>query len=263
MIHPPFLTSELLWRAGFSHAFFTRQGGVSEGAFASLNLSYEVGDRAEHVRENLGRAARALGLRPDAVYVPAQVHGADVLCLTGHESVHDVARIAADAVVAEQTGVAAGVRTADCVPILLADPATGRVAAVHAGWRGVAAEIVVRSVERLVARGSSAPALLAAIGPHIGPEAFEVGEDVAAELDRASDGSAVLRTSGRKPRVALARILHAQLRRAGLRSGNIEQLPGCTLRDADRFFSYRRDGKQSGRMLSVIAPRGVASSEQA
>jgi YfiH family protein len=174
-----------------------------------------------------------------------------------------VARIAADAVVAEQAGVAAGVRTADCVPILLADPVAGRVAAVHAGWRGVVAEIVVRAVERLVARGSSKTALLAAIGPHIGPEAFEVGEDVASELDRASNPSAVLRSPGRKPRVALAHILQAQLHRAGLRPDNIEQLPGCTLRDADRFFSYRRDGKQSGRMLSVISPRAVATSEHA
>jgi YfiH family protein len=255
----PYLESALLARAGFSHAFFTRRGGVSEGPFATLNLSSEVGDRSEHVRENLGRAARALGLDSDRVYVPAQVHGREVLVVTGTELSSALARTPADALVSNPLGRRApfgvAVRTADCVPILLADRESGRVAAVHAGWRGVVAEIVPHTIEQMAALGSRPASLLAVLGPHIGPAAFEVGEEVAAEFGRAGVEGSVLRRHAQKPNVDLGRILRAQLARAGLPESQVEQLPGCTYRDSAEFFSYRRDGKHSGRMLSVILPR--------
>jgi len=256
-MHPcPHLSSGLLTRAGFVHAFFTRRGGVSEGPFAALNLSPGVGDRPEHVSENLGRAARSLGLPSERVYVAAQVHDRGVLLLHGSEQASAVAEVPADAIVSGNPALGCGVRTADCVPILLADPATGRVAAVHAGWRGVVRQVIASTTEQLRALGSPGSALLAAIGPHIGPDAFEVDEDVAAELERASSASGVVRRrAGSKPHVDLARIVRAQLRQAGLPEAHIEDVPGCTYQDAASFFSYRRDGQKSGRMLAVIVPK--------
>jgi YfiH family protein len=257
----PHLQSALLAEAGFSHAFFTRRGGVSEGPFATLNLSLEVGDRTEAVRENLGRAAQVLGLPSERIYAPAQVHGRAVLVVNGQELTAEVARTPADALVSNPREPAArfgvAVRTADCVPILLADRESGRVAAVHAGWRGVVAEILLHAIEQMLALGSRPASLLAVLGPHIGPAAFEVGEEVAAELERAGGTGCVLRRPGQKPHGDLAHILRAQLARAGLTEGQVEQLPGCTYRDASDFFSYRRAGKESGRMLSVISPRSV------
>jgi YfiH family protein len=254
----PYLASGLLARAGFTHAFFTRRGGVSEGPFATLNLSPQVGDRAEQVRENLGRAGRSLALAPERIYVAAQTHDREVVLLDGSEQVDAVARTAADAIVSSAPGIGCGVRTADCVPILLADPESGRVAAVHAGWRGLVRQVIASATERMSAQGSRRAALLAAFGPHIGPDAFEVGDDVAAELANASSAQGVVqRAPTGKALVSLARVVRAQLIAAGLDDARIEQVPGCTYRDASQFFSYRRDGQRSGRMLAIIVPRAL------
>lgn len=252
----PYLASGLLARAGFTHAFFTRRGGVSEGPFATLNLSPQVGDRPEHVRENLGRAARSLSLSPERIYVPSQTHDRDVIVLDGSEQVDEVARTAADAISSSAPGLGCAVRTADCVPILLADPESGRVAAVHAGWRGVVRHVIGNATDRMSALGSRRSALLAAFGPHIGPDAFEVGDDVAEQLANASAAEGVVqRAPTGKALVSLARVVRAQLIAAGLDDARIEQVPGCTYRDASQFYSHRRDGQRSGRMLAVIVPR--------
>ncbi|MEY4545071.1 MAG: hypothetical protein RL685_1266 [Pseudomonadota bacterium] len=255
-------TSALLTRAGFLHGFFSREGGVSEGPFASLNCSPDVGDRAENVRENLARVAQALGLTVEHICVAAQVHDRGVIVLDGSESASTVARTAADAIVSSAPALGCGVRTADCVPILLADPESGRVAAVHAGWRGVVREVLASAIEHMVTLGSRRAALLAAFGPHIGPSAFEVGADVALELSRASTAAGgVQRAAGGKAHVDLASIVQAQLCAAGLSPEHIEQVPGCTHTDAARYFSFRRDGQRSGRMLSVIVPRVAGGHE--
>jgi polyphenol oxidase len=249
-----YLQSALLDGEGFVHAFFTRRGGVSGGPFATLNLSLAVGDHPEHVTENLRQAARVLGLAASRVCVPRQVHGNSVLVLDGPDGAL-LEGTPADASVSLEPTLACAVRTADCVPILLADRESGRVAAVHAGWRGVVGKVVRATVERMQALGSRPAALLAAIGPHISAQAFEVGEEVAAQLAAASPRSdVVVRGPGQKPHVALAAILRAQLLELGLASDAIEELPGCTYGDAERFFSYRRDGQRSGRMLSAIVP---------
>jgi polyphenol oxidase len=250
------IRSELLTRAGFTHVFFTRRGGVSEGGFASLNASPDVGDRAEHVTENLRRIARVLGVGPAELYVPRQVHGRGVLVLGRERAQGVVATTPADAIVTSEPALACAVRTADCVPILLGDPESGRVAAVHAGWRGVAQDIARATVEVMTRLGSRAAAITAAIGPHISVEAFEVGDDVARQLARASGAAdVILQTAGHKARADLGKILVSQLVAAGLAPGNVEQLPGCTYRDGACFFSYRRDGLESGRMLSAIVSK--------
>lgn len=186
-----------------------------------------------------------------------QVHGRGVTIIDERQSTSDVAELEADASIARAAGIACGVRTADCVPILLADPASGRVAAVHAGWRGIAANIIGACVEKMASLGSEPHDLVAAFGPHISAHAFEVGEDVAVELERSAGGSgSVLRAAASRPHVDLARIIRAQLALGGLRDSRIEQVDGCTFSDRSSFFSHRRDGSPGGRMLSAIVALG-------
>jgi purine-nucleoside/S-methyl-5'-thioadenosine phosphorylase / adenosine deaminase len=254
--HIPYLQSPLLSAAGFRHAFFTRRGGVSLGPYESLNFGYGVGDERAHVEENFRRAAQVLAVGAEAVLVLSQVHGNRVV--RGEPGQHRAELLACegDALIASGGDIACGVRTADCVPILLADPDSGSVAAVHAGWRGTVLRIVEQAASELERLGARRSRLLAAIGPHIERGAFEVGEDVAAELAAASNAVGTIeQRPGARPHADLRAILTAQLHEAGLPAGAIDQVPGCTVEDAELFFSYRRDGPKSGRMLSAIVPR--------
>src|SRR3954469_25950316 len=180
-----FLESRMLREAGFRHAFFTRNGGVSEGAYRSLSFSIAAGDDPDHVTQNLQRAAFALGVEPSRVHFLSQVHGSMSHTLSGSETQADVIRVEGDALVSRAPGLACGVRSADCVPVLLADRKSGAVAAAHAGWRGAAGGVVSSAVAALRALAPN-PDLLAAIGPHISLAAFEVSEDVAQTLLNAS-----------------------------------------------------------------------------
>lgn len=143
-----------------------------------------------------------------------------------------------DALIATEAGVPVSIRTADCLPILLADPRTGIVAAVHAGWRGTAAGIAALAVQRM---GSRPRDLYAAIGPGIGKCCYEVGMDVALQLGEQHAG-----------RVDLADHNRRQLEAAGLHPANIDMLALCTYCERDQFWSYRREGERAGRMISYI-----------
>jgi YfiH family protein len=254
--HIPYLQSPILGAAGFRHAFFTRRGGVSLGPYESLNFGYSVGDERAHVEENFRRAAQALGVRAEAVLVLSQVHGNRVVRVESGQQRAELLAHEGDALIAASGDIACGVRTADCVPILLADPDSGSVAAVHAGWRGTVQRIAEQAVGELERLGARRSRLLAAIGPHIARAAFEVGEDVAAELQGASTATAAVEVRpGARPHADLRRIISAQLQEAGLEPRAIDQVEGCTVEEPERFFSYRRDGAQSGRMLSAIVPR--------
>jgi YfiH family protein len=247
------LESALLSRAGFSHGFFTRQGGVSDGAFRSLNFSSAVGDAPERVAANFERAGTALGVDAPRIYFLSQVHGRDVITVDGSEPRSEVLERRGDGVVSRTPGVACGVRSADCVPVLVADRRSGAVAALHAGWRGTVAGIVGAGVRRLCELAGNDVDLVAAIGPHISLAAFEVSEEVARELAAASpDAGVVDRSRGPRPHVDLRRIVRAQLRAAGLADENVDDVFGCTVGDPERFFSFRRDGAKSGRHLSAI-----------
>ena len=262
--HIPHLQSPLLSAAGFRHAFFTRRGGVSLGPYESLNFGYSVGDERAHVEENFRRAAQALGVGAQAVLVLSQVHGSSVVQVEPGQLRAELLAHEGDALIAAAGEVACGVRTADCVPILLADPDSGSVAAVHAGWRGAVQRIVEQATSELERLGARRSRLLAAIGPHIARAAFEVGEDVAAELQRASSATAAIEARpGARPHADLRRIISAQLQEAGLDARAIDQVQGCTVEEPERFFSYRRDGAKSGRMLSAIVPRDAAFSRAA
>lgn len=254
---PSAVTSELLDRAGFRHAFFTRLGGVSRPPWDTLSFAVSVGDDPAAVRENFARAARILGVSVDRVYVLSQVHGTASRVLTGAESFDEVVRSVGDITLSRTRGVACSVRSADCTPVLLGDRASGAVTAIHSGWRGTVANVAAAGVAALRGLIGGEGDLVAAIGPHIQACCFEVGDDVAAQLAACSSlgASAVIREDGRKPHVDLRRIVRAQLESAGVRAEAIDDVMGCSVCDEERFHSYRRDGAVSGRMLSSIVAR--------
>lgn len=249
----PRLESAALRAAGFSHAFFTRAGGVSLPPWASLNFAANTGDSPVSIDENLARAAIVLSADPARIYYASQVHGVDVLTLDGTEDRREVVRREADAVLSRTSGVVCAVRSADCGTVLVGDRRTRSVVAIHAGWRGAVAGVVERGVEALLGVGAMAGDLVAAIGPHIGPCCFEVGSEVALELAAASSlgEGAVVRREGAKAFVDLRGILARKLEVLGV--GTVDHVPGCTVCDAETFFSYRREGRVSGRLLSAIS----------
>jgi hypothetical protein len=196
---------------------------------------------------------RALGV--EALHQVSQVHGREVRRVAPGESVAQVRDTEADALVAPAGAIAIGVRVADCVPVLVADPVTGAVGAIHAGWRGTVAGVVRAAIGELAAQGGDVADFRAALFPHIGPCCFEVGDDVAAEIERASPIPNVVVREHAKPHVDLARVVIAQLAHAGLREERIEVVPGCTKHEPARFHSFRRDGANSGRHHAVIVSR--------
>ncbi len=240
------LTSPRLERAGFAHGFATRHSGISVGPFASLSFA-RTREPAEHVEENLRRLGSRVGFVPGELFEVSQVHGARVVRREGRDeaTTRALRQEEADAIVVRRG--AAGVRVADCVPVLIGAPRSGEAAAVHAGWRGLVAGVVPAALAEL-GEGRK----VAAIGPCIGPCCFEVGEGVAAQIVQAAGDGVIARTLGAKAWVDLRRAVRAQLRAAGLAEEEIEDVAGCTSCDPARFFSYRRDGEQSGRHLAVI-----------
>lgn len=232
IVVPLLLESALLRAAGFRHGFSTRAvdfrpGGGRHGTRAEADTKMA----AESV-------ALALRFDPARLHQVEQVHGDRVVLAAKSRGEK------ADALLATESGDAVAVRVADCVPILLADPRSGGVLAVHAGWRGVVAGIIPRALE--IASANAVRISIAAIGPCIGPCCFEVGEEVAAKLEAFID-----RREGDKSFVDLRRAVRAQL--AGVTG--IEDVPGCTKHEEDQFFSHRRDGDAAGRHLAVIVAR--------
>jgi YfiH family protein len=220
-----------------------------------LSFVVATGDDPASVLENRRRAARHLGVAVEKLYYLSQVHGTAARLLTGEEPWDEVLRSQGDITVSASRGVGCGVRSADCVPVLLADRESGAVAAIHSGWKGTVVDVVRRGVEALRAAGSGS-AIVAAVGPHIERCCFEVGEDVARELAACSPaGDRALIRGGARPKVDLRAIVHAQLEAMGIAPSAIEDVEGCTVCDPARFFSYRRDGQVSGRLLSAIAVR--------
>lgn len=239
---------------GVVHGFTGRRGGGS-GAMRELNLAPRPWDAAEAVRANWHRVAGELGVPPERLALVHQVHGRTV-CEADAATVSGPAGVLgeADAVFTRASGVAVAVRTADCVPILLAAP-EGPVAAVHAGWRGAAAGVVRATVEALAEAGVAPAALVAAIGPSIAGAHYEVGAEVVEAL--AATGVPAERfVTGRsergRPCVAVAAAVEAQLRALGVEQ--IDRYEGSTWAEPD-LWSHRRDGPRAGRQAAVIARR--------
>jgi hypothetical protein len=232
----------------FPHGFTTRDGGVSPAPWDAMNLGGAVGDEPERVAANWDRLRAAVGLRFARAH---QVHGDRVVVASEpHEP-----REEADAIATRAAGVAACVSVADCVPVLIADPRSGAVAAVHAGWRGSLAGIAGRAVAALAQQFDARPEeLLAAIGPSIGPCCYEVDPELA-ERFRAAFGPAVANSSPAQPRLDLWMANERALRAAGLPARRVEVLSRCTSCEPERFFSHRRDRGRTGRQVGFIAPR--------
>lgn len=218
---------------------------------ASLDLGPAVDLPAEAL-ENRQRLARAAGLDPDRLVTAHQIHGTAVVRGVPGEVVE------ADGLWTDAPGTWVGIRTADCVPLLLADVRGTRVAAVHSGWRGTEARIAAAAVSALAAQGTSPAQLRAAIGPCIGRCCYEVGEDLAGRFHRAFGDSVIDRSAGRRPHLDLRRAVRLTLQTAGIADGAIEDVPGCTACDAERFFSHRRDRGHTGRHLAFVAPGALS-----
>ena len=229
------------------HGFPGRLGGVSVAPFDSLNTSFSVGDEPRAVETNLGRLAFAAGVPPARLVTARQVHGDRVVHAPDVDDTTE-----ADAVWSSSAAIAVGVRTADCLPVLLEDRRTGAVAAVHAGWRGVLSEIVVRTLEALEGQGSRREDLWAAIGPCIQPCCFEVDGDLPARFAAAFGDAVVVAAPGKaKVHLDLPAAVLGSLGRAGVPVDHVSRLPHCTSCEA-RFFSYRREHGKTGRQLSFI-----------
>lgn len=249
------LRSELLRRHGFSHGFSLRAGGVSLAPYDSLNLGGAVGDDPACVAENRRRIAESVGYAPDRLFEVSQVHGRGVRQVRASEAPFSVRLEEADALASSEHGVVVGVRVADCLPLVLVDPETRAVAVVHAGWRGTTLGVAAAAL-RVLCEATSAPVerLHAAVFPHIRSCCFEVGPDVAEQIVEASPDKSAIDASRGRPYVQLAAVIGSQLVALGVPALQIDDVPGCTCCDAQRFFSYRRDGKRSGRhLLAVIA----------
>jgi len=225
---------------------------VSAAPFDSLNLGFHLGDDDEAVRENRTRFARSLDLSLDHLFEQRQVHGNQVREVTRSDRTAHVVNLEGDALVAREEGLGVAARTADCVPILIAHPPSGDVAAVHAGWRGAVADVAGHAVQHMKRDPTE---MIAAIGPHIRVRAFEIGDEVASERERAAGGRPVAARGNLKTHGDLAALIRLQLQHRGIPPTAIDDVGGCTHDDAGLFFSHRRDRARTGRHLSVIVAR--------
>ncbi len=220
----------------------TRSGGVSRGPYAGLNLGDHVGDEPWAVRQNRALLQQELGLPAPPLWLQ-QVHGCEVVQVEG-----DPGGCSADAAVTREAGRVCAVLTADCLPLLLCDRAGSRVAAVHAGWRGLLDGVIESALDALALPGAE---LLCWLGPAIGPDAFEVGPEVRAGFVERDPGSAAAFRPSPAGRWLADIYALARRRLAARKVGLVAGGGYCTVSDPARFYSYRRDGV-TGRMVSLI-----------
>lgn len=231
--------------SGAHFAFTDRWGGVSAVPYEELNLGGAVGDDPDSVRANRELAAKSLGLDPDLVVWMNQVHGPDVAVVDEPWGDRPVPQV--DAVVTKRRGLALAVLTADCTPVLLADPVAGVVAGAHAGRPGMIAGVVPAAVAAMVELGAEPARIVARTGPAVCGRCYEVPEAMRAEV-AAVEPAAYAETSWGTPAVDVTAGVHAQLERLGVRDR--EQSPVCTL-ESDDHFSYRRD-RTTGRLAGYV-----------
>ena len=251
-----FLRSNVLPGDGIAHAFFTRQGGVSTGVYDSLNGGVGSKDDPACVTENRARMARALGVAPERLLVPYQIHSPDVLYV--REPWAPDARPRVDGLVTDQPGVALGVTGADCGMILFADAEARVIGACHAGWKGAFTGVLEATVQAMETLGSDREDITAVLGPTIGAASYEVGpEFVARFIEADKDHSRYFKPSTRADHAMfdLHGFIGMRLQRAGV--GRFDDMGLDTYADPERFFSYRRTTHRSepdyGRLVSAIA----------
>jgi polyphenol oxidase len=242
--------------ARIRHGFFTRDGGVSDGIYASLNGGPGSADAPANVAENRARIATALGVPPDCLITAYQVHSPDVVIVDRPWTADRRPR--ADAIVSRSRGIAIGVTTADCGPLLLADETAGVIGAAHAGWRGALSGVLEATVAAMERCGADRRSITAALGPMIRQTNYEVGPELVAQFTAESQANE--RFFGVSPREGhaffdLAGYITASLAAAGV--DQVEDLGHCTYADEAQFFSYRRSihmrQADYGRHINAIA----------
>ncbi len=250
----PFVRSPLLDAPGVSHAFFTREGGVSEGLYASLNGGAGSRDAPDAVSENKRRMAMTLGVEPRNLLVPYQVHSAHAHAIDApwRERPH------CDGVATATRGLALGVTGADCGIVLFCDSGAGVIAAAHAGWKGALEGVLDATLEQMERLGASRPAISAVLGPTISKDSYEVGPEFVERFlvaDKASKRFFGGSANAGKSMFDLPGYIGARLVAAGV--GAFENLALDTYSNEDRFYSYRRSVHRSepdfGRLVAAIA----------
>lgn len=258
---PPHLTAESFPADGrVRHAFFTRRGGVSGGIYASLNTGYGSKDDTAAVAENRSRVASLFGLPERALNTVYQVHGRDVVRVEGPWPAGSTPP-RADAMVTDRPGVALGVLSADCTPVLFADDRAGIVGAAHAGWKGALAGVVQATVDAMEAMGAARSSIAACVGPTIAQASYEVGPEFPAPfLDGDPDNAQFFIPSERDGHFMFDLPGYVTATLAALGLGAVENVDRDTCAEAEMFFSYRRSTKRGepdyGRCISAIAISG-------
>jgi len=241
--------------ASLRHGFYTRQGGVSPAPYASLNCSEASFDAPENIEENRRRIAESLEIEPDRLVTCRQVHAcaAHVVVAAGNPK----ARPEADALVTDRRGLALGILTADCAPVLFVDPVAGVIGAAHAGWRGALDGVIEQTLVTMERLGASRRSICAAIGPCIWQDSYEVAADFPIPFYIEDEASGeYFKPSAKRGHLLfdLPSFVTTQLVKAGIE--NIAPSPADTYTNEDRFFSHRRGyvrgAKEDGRMISTI-----------
>ncbi len=253
----PTLRSALLKDDRVAHAFFTREGGVSTGIFAALNVGLGSSDDPAHVRENRRRAAETFDLPEAALVTAYQVHSADVAVVDRAWEPGKGPKV--DGLVTDKPGVALGILTADCAPVLFADFRAGVIGAAHAGWRGAVGGVLDATLAEMEKLGAKRGRIAAAVGPCIGRLSYQVGAEFPAHFLAERDDNARFFMPDPavvgKWRFDLPGYVVAKLKALGV--GGAEALPHDTCADEQRFFSYRRTCLRGepdyGRGLSAIS----------
>ncbi len=250
------IEADVLKLDGIRHGFFTRQGGVSGGIYTSLNIGLGSDDERSSVLENRDRVAGQLGIGADRLVSPYQIHSADVITVSAPFA-QDADR-KADALVTATPGLAIGIATADCGPLLFADTKAGVIGAAHSGWKGAVTGILQNTVAAMEALGATRTNITAVLGPTISQGAYEVGPEFKERfLQEHPDNTRYFKPSERAEHFMfdLPAFITDKLQALGL--GVVADLALCTYADEDRFFSYRRTTHRKepdyGRQISAIA----------
>ncbi|QDU72980.1 peptidoglycan editing factor PgeF [Mucisphaera calidilacus] len=251
--------SPILRQTGAPHAFTTRIGGASKGDYTSLNLAIPRkggNDPNTNIAWNFRLLRQALDLKRAIRLEAIQDHADNVYLDPSPQPLHPDQRPHADAIITRYPGKMITIRTADCVPILIAAPDARVVAGIHAGWRGFVAGsqgIIHAAIQQLTAQHDLNPAQLrAAIGPAISATHYEVGEEVAQAFTQGGHQHHVRRDLGSKPHLDLPAAAHDDLTAAGLQPQFIDTTDRCTFANPDEFYSYRRDQGRNGQMAAII-----------
>lgn len=249
------IEAEPLKLSGLRHGFFTRNGGVSTGIYKSLNIGAGSQDDPSNIAENRARTAQELGAAPAQLATPYQIHSADVITLSTPFRETDDRK--ADALVTATPGLLIGVATADCGPVLFADPKARVIGAAHSGWKGAVSGILENTIGAMEALGASRTNMVAVLGPTISQKAYEVGPEFKERFqEKSPENDNFFRPSERENHhyFDLPAFIIATLKAAGLE--NSHNLDLCTYGNEELFFSYRRTTHRSepdyGRLMSAI-----------